>query len=236
MDNDIIQELWNKGEPPKKEFTVEEIERALRPDVRRQSTSIRMFVWLWLVILLGTLVLDALNIAGYIGNPVMLTTTIGLALLGVMFGIYGIHLLRELNIMDCADESMMVLLQRRRRFYRTKFEIWNVMMALILLLLTFAVNTYVDNDNGTYTINRVEIFIGFSILQFAFMYGINRIAQYPIRKEMKIFLADLEANGMEATQKLVVFRKQWRIWTIVFAIIGTILFLLGIWRAMQMGS
>jgi hypothetical protein len=236
MNEDIIQEIWDKGKSQKRELSVQEIEQALRPEVRRQSFAIRMYIWIWLVVLLGTFVLDALNIVGYLANPVMLMTQIGLTLLGVIFGIYGIHLLREIRIIDRADESVMALLKRRLRFYRTKFEIWNFMMAATLVLLTFALNSYVDNDNGHYRINRVEIFIIFSALQFAFMYGINKIAQYPIRKEMKIFLADLEANVTEGMQTLVVFRKRWRIWLIVFFIIGTILLLFRILRAMQFGS
>lgn len=235
MNEDIIQEIWDKGKSQKKELSVQEIEQALRPDVRRQSFAIRLFVWIWLVILFGTFVLDGLNIAGYLANPVMLITQIGLTLLGVIFGGYGIHLLREIHIMDRADESVTALLKRRRRFYRTKFEIWNFMMAATLVLLTFAVNSYVDNDHGHYRINRVEIFIIGSAIQFAFMYGINKIAQYPIRKEMKIFLSDLEANVMEGKEALVVFRKRWRIWIIIFLIIGTILLVLGILRATKFG-
>jgi hypothetical protein len=236
MTEDIIQEIWDEGRAQKGELSIQEIEQALRPDVRRQSFAIRMYIWIWLVILLGTLVMDALNIVGYSGNPVMLTTHVGLTLLGVAFVIYGIQLLREIRIMERADESLIALLQRRLRFYRTKFEIWNLIMACTLVLLSFAVSTYIDNDKGHYRINRVEIFIIVSVMQFAFMYGINKIAQYPIRKEMKIFLSDLEENAMEGTQTLVVFRKRWRIWVVVFLVIGTVLLLFGIWRAMQFCS
>jgi hypothetical protein len=235
MSEDIIQEIWDKGKSQKRELSVQEIEQALRPDVRRQSFAIRMYIWIWLVVLAGTFVLNVLNIVGYLGNSIMLLTQIGLALLAVAFGIYGTHLLREIRVMDRADESLILLLKRRVRFYRTKFEIWNVMMATSLVLLTFATNSYVDNENGHYRIGRVDLFIIFSAVQFAFMYGINKIAQYPIRKEMKIFLSDLEANVMEGTQTLVVFRKRWRLWVIVLFIIGVILLLIGIWRSMQFG-
>jgi hypothetical protein len=235
MSEDIIQEIWDKGKSQKRELSAQEIEKGLQSDVRRQSFAIRMYIWIWLVILAGTFVLNILNIVGYLGNSVMLLTQIGLALLAVAFGIYGTHLLREIRVMDRADESLIVLLKRRVRFYRTKFEIWNIMMACTIVLLSFAVTSYIDNDNGHYRINRVEIFIIVSAMQFAFIYGINKIAQYPIRKEMKIFLSDLEANVMEGTQTLVVFRKRWRVWVIVFFIIGVILLLLGIWRSMQFG-
>jgi hypothetical protein len=231
MDKDIIQELWDKGKSKKVEISLQEIERALRPDVRRQSFALRIWIWIYLVVLLGTLVLDALNIAGYQANPVMLTVQIGLTLPVVLFGIYGSHLLREIHIMDRADDSMIALLLRRRRFYRTKFEIWNFMMAATVVLLTFAVTSHVDNVDGHYRINRVGIFILFSALQFAFMYGVNKLAQYPIRKEMKIFLSDLEGQVMEATKILRGLRKRWRIWIIIFFVIGMILFVLGLLRA-----
>lgn len=235
MNEDLIQKIWEKGKSKKGELSVQEIERVLRPDVRRQSFALRMYVWIWLVALLGTLVLDALNIVGYMANPVMRMTQIGLTLLGVLFAAYGIRLLHEIRIIDRADESVLALLRRRRRFYRTKFEIWNFMMAATLVLLSFAVTSYVDNDNGHYRINRVEIFIIFSVLQFAFMFGVNKIAQYPIRKEMKIFLSDLEAKVMEGTQTLAGLRKRWRVWIIIFFIIGTVLLVLGILRSMPSG-
>lgn len=236
MSEDIFREIWDKGKSLTRELSVQEIEQALRPDVRRQSFSIRMYIWVWLVLLLGTVVLGILNIMGYQRNPVMLTTQIGLTLLAVVFGIYGVHLLRQIRIIDEAAESLLALVKRCRRFYQTEFEIWNLIMASTIVLLTFALNSYTDNENGRYRIGRVELFILFSALQFAFMYGVNKIAQYPIRKEMKVILSDLEANGMEGTQTLVGFIRRWRVWTIVFAIIGTILLLLGIWRAIQFGS
>jgi hypothetical protein len=236
MSEDIIQDIWDKGKSQKQDLSLQEIERALRPDVRRQSIAIRMYIWLWLAILLGAFAMVVLNIEGYLNNSTMLMTHIGLAMLTIAFAAYGIHLLGEIRIMDRADESLMNLLERRRRFYRTKFEIWNLIMAATVVLLTFALNAYVDNDNGQHRINRVEIFVAFSLTQFGFIYGINKLAQLPIRKGMKIFLSDLGTNAMEGTQTLVGFRKRWRVWVVVFFIIGTILFLFGLWRALQFGS
>lgn len=233
MTEDIIQEIWDKGKSRRREMSLQEIEGALRPHARRQSFTIRMNVWIWLVILLGTLVIGALNIEGYSNNPTMLMLQIGLTLLAVVFGIYGIHLLREIRIIDRADESMVIMLKRLLRLYRTKFEIWNFMMSATLVILTFAVCSYVDNDAGHYRINRVEIFIIFSVLQFAFMYAVNKIGQHPLRKEMRIIISDLEAYAIDGTQTIATLRRRWRMWATIFFIIGTILLLYGIWRAMQ---
>jgi hypothetical protein len=195
-----------------------------------------MWVWIYLVILLGTFVLDVLNIVGYAVNPVMLMIQIGLALLGMAFAAYGIHLLREIHIMDRADENLTALLKRRLRFYRTKFKAWEFMMAAAVVLLSFAVTSYIDNDGGHYRINKPEIFISFTGLQFAFMYAMNKMAQYPIPQEMRTFLSDLEANGLEGMRVLAGRRKRWRIWALIFFIIGTILLVLGILRSLQFGQ
>lgn len=233
MSNDIIQDIWNKGKTPKKELSVQEIEEALRPFTRRQSFSIRVYLWLWLAIMVGTLVLDVFNIVEYSVNPTMMVVQIGLTLLIVLFGAYGVYLLREVRIIDRADESMLTMLRRLLRFYRTKFEIWNLMMGATLVLLTFAVTSRADNDNGHYQINNVGMFILVSALQAAFVYLINKVAQYPFRKEMKIIMSDLEANVVEGTQTIPGLRKHWRLWAAILFIIGTILLLLGIWRTLQ---
>jgi len=233
MTKDVIQDIWNKGKTPKKELTIQEIEEALRPFTRRQSFSIRVYLWIWLAILLGTFVLDAFNIVAYSVNPSMMVVQIGLTLSVALFGIYGMYLLRELRIIDRADESMLAMLKRLLRFYRTKFEIWNLIMGATIVLLTFAVTSHVDNDNGHYRINNVGMFVLVSALQAAFMYLINKVAQYPFRKEMNIIMSDLEANVVEGTQTIPGLRKHWRLWAAILFIIGTILLLLGIWRTLQ---
>ena len=233
MSKDIIQDIWNKGKAQKQELGIQEIEEALRPFTRRQSFSIRVYLWLWLAIMLGTFVLDVFNIVEYSVNPTMMVVQIGLTLLIVLFGIYGMYLLREVRIIDRVDESMLTMLKRLLRFYRTKFEIWNLMMGATIVLLTFAVTSHADNDNGHYEINNVGMFVLVSVLQAAFVYLINKVAQYPFRKEMNIIMSDLEANVTEGTQTIPGLRKHWRLWAAILFIIGTILLLLGIWRTLQ---
>jgi hypothetical protein len=235
MSKDIIQKIWDKGKTMNIELSVQDMARALRPEMRGHSISIRTPIWIWLGFLLGALVLDVVNIVGYRSNPAMLATQIGLTLLAAVFAAYGIHLLREIRLIDRADENLMALLRRRLRFYRTKFEIWNFMMAVTVGLLSFAINSFVDNKDGQFRIYRPGVFIIVSVLQLAFCYGAIKMAQFPLRKEMRILLSDLEENVTDGRQSLVGLRKKWRIWAVVFFIICTILLLFGIWRALQFG-
>jgi len=95
------------------------------------------------------------------------------------------------------------------------------------------VTTYIDNQNGIYRINKPIVFFGVILMQFIFIYVIIKVSQYPLLKEIKIFLSDLEAQALEGTQNLTETRKHWRRWTTIFVILATLLLLFGIWQAIQ---
>jgi hypothetical protein len=79
------------------------------------------------------------------------------------------------------------------------------------------------------------VFFGVILMQFIFVYVIIKVSQYPLLKEIRIFLSDLEAQVLEGTQKLTEMKKYWQRWRIIFAILATLLFLWGIWQAIQFG-
>jgi hypothetical protein len=182
------------------------------------------------------MVLDGMNIAGYAINPPMLITQIVLTMVALIFAIYGIQLLSELSIIERADESMLTVLKRRLKFYQSKYEIWNLMMAAMIPVLSFAVVTYIDNQDGIYRINKPVVFFGVTLIQFIFGYIIIKVSQYPVLKEIKIFLSDLESQALEGTQKLIEIKKHWQRWGMISVIIGILLLLWGIWKAIQFGE
>lgn len=212
---------------------MQEIEQAIKPGLNRQNFTFRLFIWIWLCIIFTTMVLGGMNITGYAINPPMLISHILLTLISLIFAIYGIHLLSELNVIDRADESLLTVLKRKLRFYRSKYEIWNLMMAAMIPLLSFAVTTYIDNQDGIYRINKPFVFFGITLAQFIFGYVIIKVAHYPVLKEIKIFLADLESQVIDGTQCLPKMRRHWRRWGIIFAIVAILLLVWGIWRAIQ---
>ena len=232
----MIQDIWEKGKSQQREVSLQEIERAIKPSIRRQTFTFRLYIWIWLLVISATMVLGGMNIAGYAINPAMLVTQLILTVISILFGFYGIHLLSELSIIDRADENMIALLKRRLRFYRSKYEIWNIMMAAMIPVLSFAVTSYIDNQNGVYRINKPLVFFGVILMQFIFGYTIVKISQYPVIKEIKIFLSDLEAQVLEGTQKLTELKIYWRRWGYIFTIVAILLLLWGIWRAIEFGS
>ena len=163
----------------------------------------------------------------------MLFAELAVTIAAMIFGFYGIYLLGELKIINRAEENLISMLKRRLSFYRSKYEIWNLMMAIMIPLLSFALITHIDNQESVYRINQPFIFWVVTLLQFIFGYVIIKISQYPILKEIKIYLVDLEAQVWNESQSLTAVKKRWRIWSYIFVIIGALLLLWGIWRAIQ---
>lgn len=233
MSKDIIRDIWDKGKSLKKEVNMIDFEQALRPSIRRQVFSFKLYIWIWLCIIFTTMVLGGMNIEAYAVNPSMLLAEVAVTIATIIFGFYGIYLLSELKIINRAEDSLISMLKRRLSFYRSKYEIWNLMMAAMIPLLSFALTTHIDNQEGVYRINKPFVFWGVTLMQFIFGYVIIKISQYPILKEIRIYLADLEAQVWDKSQTLIIMKKRWRIWSYIFIIIGTLLLLWGIWRAIQ---
>jgi hypothetical protein len=231
VNDDILQEIWDK-ERKEPKMSRAEIQAVLRPHVRKNAFGLRFLVWIYMAFIAGTLVVQGMAIYAFRTNPVFLTvhavlTALTLGILG-----YGIHLSGELGAMDRGDESLVAVLRRRLRFYRTKYEIWLWMLALTLVFLTLAVTTTLDNQDGQYRINRPAIFICFTIAQFLFAYAIFKAGHYPLLRELKAILSDLEHQVTTGTERIKDLKKTWRLWSVLLVILGTILLILGIFRAL----
>lgn len=214
-------------------MTKAEIQAILQPQIRKSALGWSIAMWTYLAVIAGTLVCEGMNMYAFRTNPIMLTVGVLLTFLTLGFLAYGIHILRELATIDQADESLVAKLQRRLRFHRTKCEIWLWMIALTVAFLSFAVSTMPDAQDGQYRINRPGVFIGVTLGQILFMYAVLRIAQYPFVRESKAILSDLENQVTTGTDQVKAFKRTWRLWGLLFAVLGTILLIWGICRAIS---
>lgn len=231
MAKDIIQELWDRGRE-EQTMTSAQIQTLLEPQIRRNAFSLRIWIWFYLAVLVVTLTLNGINIFGYRANPIMLSVQVGVSLLSLGFLFYGIYLLGDLAKID-ADESVLATLRRRLRFHRTKLEIWIWIVAFTAYLLQFAINTMIDNQAGEYRINQPGVFIGVSIGMVLFIYAVMKIAQYPLVRELKAIVSDLENQVTDGTDRMLVLKRTWRSWSVFLAVVLTLLLIWGLIRAIQ---
>ena len=230
MTEDIIQRLWDEGrkEPT---MTKAEIQALLRPHVRKNAFGLGFLLWVYLVFIAGTLVCEGMGIYAFRTNPVMLAVLITMALFTLGFLAYGIHMVGELASIDRGDDSLVTVLRRRLRFYGRKHDLWLWMVAFTLVFLSFAVSTMLDCEDGSYRINKPGLFIAFTTLQLLFGYTIFKIGHYPLLRELKAILSDLEHQVTVGTEQIKVLKRRWRWWSVLLAILGVVFLILGILKA-----
>ena len=104
--------------------------------------------------------------------------------------------------------------------------------AVTCLFLSLALNTLIDNDQGTYRINRPVFFVVISLLVILFIYGVQKIAQFFAVRQIKVYLTDLQNDALEGSRKIEESKRKQFIVYLILALILTILFILGIIKAM----
>lgn len=209
----------------------EQIANALRPRVWRATWILKLYLWLYLVVLLVTLVLQGVNLAGYYSNPTMLTVHAVVTALTVGSIAFGVYLMGQVGRLDRMDESLAEAVKGRLEFLRGKYEMWLWVCAATLLMLTWAVTTLVDNADGVYRVNQPGVFVGTLLVMFFGGYSVLKVAHMPVLRELRAVLEDFESQLLGRTAALDKLKVKWRRWSWVLVVLGTLLALLGIWRA-----
>ena len=90
-----------------------------------------------------------------------------------------------------------------------------------------------DADDGQYRVNHPLVFSGIMLGQLLFMYVALKVGSYPFWRETKAMLSDLENEVTTGTEQLQTFRRSWRLWTLLFFVLFTLLLIWGIFRALN---
>jgi hypothetical protein len=102
------------------------------------------------------------------------------------------------------------------------------MTAAVAWILSFALNSFVDNQGGFYRINNIGFFVIISLVMLIFIYGVQKLATEISMRALKAYLADLEDSYLDRTDKIESRRKKLRVVSIILGIILTITCILGI--------
>jgi len=209
----------------------EQIANALRPRVGRTTRTLKQYIWLYLAMLLATLVLQGVNLAGYHSNPTMLTVHALVTALAAGSIAFGVHLVGRVGRLDRMDESLTQAVKGRLEFLRGKYEMWLWVCAATVLMLSWAINTLVDNADGVYRINKPWLFVGMMLVMFFGGYAVLKGAHSLVLQELRAVLEDLEAQLLGCTAAVDELKVRWRRGFWVLAVLLTLLALLGLWLA-----
>jgi hypothetical protein len=70
-------------------------------------------------------------------------------------------------------------------------------------------------------------------LVLIFIYGIQKIAQIKVVREIRIYLADIQNEALEGSHQIEQAKRKYLVVCVILTIIFTIFFILGIIKAMS---
>jgi len=234
MENNDLVKIWKEGNEEilkDRRFERSELEAFLKPKVNKATLSLNLNIVTYMAVQLAVMVLIGFDLYGYRSNPVMLKVLIPLFIACSSFFGYGVFLLSHIWQINHSDFDLVTAINRKLKAYRTHYEAWMWIGAVSTLLLIFALNTLVDNDQGTYRINRPVFFIVVSFLVLLFIYGVQKIAQFFAVQQIRVYLADIQNEVLEGSHQLQEARRKYVVIFLILAIILTILFIWGIIKA-----
>jgi len=234
MENNDLMKIWKEGNQEilkDRRFERSELEAFLKPKVSKATLYLNLNIFVYMAAQLAAMVLIGFDLYGYRSNPVMLKVLIPMLIACSSFFGYGVFLLSYIWQVNHGDFDLVTAINRKLKVYRRHYEAWMWIGAVSSLFLIFALNTLVDNDRGTYRINRPIFFMVISFLVILFIYGAQKIAQFRAVREIRVYLADLQNEIVEGSRRLEKAKRQYLVIYLILAIILTIIFIWGIIKA-----
>jgi hypothetical protein len=234
MENNDLIKIWKEGNQEmlkNRRFERTELEAFLKPKVGKATLNLNLNILVYMAAQLAAMVLMGFDLYIYRSNPVMLTALIPMFILCSSFFGYGVFLLSYIWQGNRGQFDLITAINRKLKVYRTHYEAWMWIGAVTCLFLVFGLNTLIDNDQGTYRINRPVFFAVICLLVILFIYGTQKIAQFFAIRQIRIYLTDLQNNVLEGNCRIEETKKLKLIIFIVLFVILTITFIWGLIRA-----
>jgi hypothetical protein len=211
--------------------TAADLQGGCRPVVADEGRRLRLNIIVHLPLLAAVVAINAINVVlsrQQAGAPLMHAV---LAMVSVGFLAYGAHLLRDLRAAARGDEPLVTTIRRRLEFCRTKYEIWQIIVAATVLMAGAGAAALTDNLGDGWHINNRKLFVALELGSFLFIYALMKVALYPTLSSLKTMLVELEAQSVDGVRRLTVRRRLWRRCGLVIVILCTALVVAIVWQS-----
>ncbi|MHC4537348.1 MAG: hypothetical protein ACYS6K_25700 [Planctomycetota bacterium] len=236
MENNDLVTIWKEGNQEilkDRRFERSELESFLKPKISKVTLSLNLNILVYMTAQLAAMILLGFDFYGYRSNPVMLKALIPMFIACSSFFGYGVFLLSYIWQINHGNFDLVTTINRKMKVYQRHYEVWMWIGAVSCLFLSFALNTLIDNDQGTYRINRPVFFAVISFLVITFIYGAQKITQIKVVREIRAYLSDIQNEALEGSHKIEQAKRKYMVIFLFLAIILTIFFILGIIKAMS---
>jgi len=236
MENNNFINIWEqqKHVPDNEKLDKKMITNYLRPKVSKVSLTFTSNLLFYLAALVVSIVLLSMNLYGYRSNPVMLTVEAVLLLYSLIFLGYGVFIFIKIREINNFSKDLQELLKSKIKFLRFHYEIWLIITAVIVWILSFSLGTLIDNQDGFYRINKPGFYIMISAIMLCFIYFVQKLSAEISLRNLKSILSDLEASCLEQTAQIEQRKKKMR-WVYFTGIILLIaLLILGVLKLLSL--
>jgi len=236
MSNNDLIKIWKEGNMEmlkNRRFERSELEAFLKPRISKTTLSLNFNILVYMAAQLAAMILIGFDLYGYRSNPILLKVLIPMFIVCSSFFGYGVFLLTYIWQVNHGNFDLVTAINKKLNVYRKHYEVWMWIGAVSLLFLIFALNTLVDNDQGTYRINRPVFFTVICLLVFLFIYGVQKITQFFAVRQIKVYLADLQNDALEGSHRIEKAKKKQMVIYLVLALILTFLFIVGLIKAIS---
>ncbi len=234
MENNNLIEIWKQGNREilkNTRFERSELEAFLKPKITKTTFSLNANILVYMAAQLAAMVLIGFDLYAYRSNPLMLKVLIPMLAACSAFLGYGVFLLCHIRQINRADFDLVTAINKKCKAYRTYYEAWMWMGAVSSLFLIFALGVLVDNDQGTYRINRPVFFAVICLFVILFTYGVQKIAQSFALSQIRVYLSDIRSDTLEGSHRLEKAKTKYMVFLLIIALILTVTFILGIIKA-----
>ncbi|MBL8861177.1 MAG: hypothetical protein JNK02_04115 [Planctomycetes bacterium] len=229
MFDEALKTTWKRaeaGQPPRSRA---ELEGLLWPVARWSGRALWAALWTSIALLGVTAVLSSLNLRGYRGNATMLVVEGGLLALSLAFLAFSAWLIARLRRIMRADLPLVETVERRLALYDRWFGAWLVVGAMAPWMLSLAINTLIDNQDGTYQIHQPIEFAVVTAASLGVMYVALTASLAPSVRSMRAVLHDVRAQALDATAEIAEVRQRTRRVRAVLAGLLVLGVLAGLW-------
>ena len=234
MENNNLIKIWKEGNQEilkNKKFEHSELEAFLKPKISKTTLSLTFNIFTYMTAQVAAMVLIGFGLYGYRSNPVMLKVLIPMLIVCSSFFGYGVFLLSSIWQINHGSFDLVTAINRKLKVYRTYYEAWMWIGAVSTLFLIFALGTLIDNDGGTFRINRPVFFTVVSLLVILFIYGSQKVAQFFAFRWIKVYLADIQNDVLDGSSRLEKEKRKYMLFILILTLILTLTFIWGIIKA-----
>lgn len=231
MTDEQLQSLWEKSKQEEPKMNQVAINSVLAKSVRSGWSGLRINAWCFLAMLVVCEIFNLMNLAWSVSHPVWFAVHGVLTVAALGFAIFGIRVLRELQVLDDHNEGLVVLVRRQLRFFHTTFEWWLWAWALTVWMVSFCIPVWLENQRNGYRTEHVVEFVAVSAALVFGSYALFRIGHYPMVQRSLAALYDLEAQISDHTQRVQSYRKFWTIGAVVLfvAVLVAVVWTFTVW-------